>query len=170
MNVHSPVHAPHASPDRSSNAIAASKSFRRRSFASPNAGFTRPACTISRDEAGISVGLIYRYFPSKEAVIGALAEEHKKELARAAGARPLRADAARFARDPADRALLRGQAADALRVRRRSFRRSGTEPGDRERWCATYWKPARQASLKSSRARRKCRTRRTASSRTKSPN
>ncbi len=32
------------------------------------------------EEAGISVGLIYRYFPSKEAVIAALAEEHKQEL------------------------------------------------------------------------------------------
>ena len=31
-------------------------------------------------EAGISVGLIYRYFPSKEAVIAAMAEEHKKDL------------------------------------------------------------------------------------------
>src|SRR3712207_1303002 len=32
-------------------------------------------------EAGISVGLIYRYFESKEAIISTLAEEHKKELA-----------------------------------------------------------------------------------------
>ena len=31
-------------------------------------------------EAGISVGLIYRYFASKEAVISAMAEEHKKDL------------------------------------------------------------------------------------------
>src|SRR3954469_6754230 len=34
---------------------------------------------VSR-EAGISVGLIYRYFASKEAVIGALAEQHKNDL------------------------------------------------------------------------------------------
>jgi TetR/AcrR family transcriptional regulator, repressor for uid operon len=32
-------------------------------------------------EAGISVGLIYRYFKNKEEVIGALANEHKKHIA-----------------------------------------------------------------------------------------
>ena len=32
-------------------------------------------------EAGISVGLIYRYFKNKEEVIGALANEHKKHMA-----------------------------------------------------------------------------------------
>ena len=37
-------------------------------------------CTIISEEAGISVGLIYRYFTSKEAVIAAMAEEHKKDL------------------------------------------------------------------------------------------
>jgi AcrR family transcriptional regulator len=31
-------------------------------------------------EAGISVGLIYRYFANKEAVIAAMADEHKKEI------------------------------------------------------------------------------------------
>jgi TetR/AcrR family transcriptional repressor of uid operon len=31
-------------------------------------------------EAGISVGLIYRYFANKEAVISAMAERHKKEI------------------------------------------------------------------------------------------
>jgi TetR/AcrR family transcriptional regulator, repressor for uid operon len=31
-------------------------------------------------EAGISVGLIYRYFQNKEAVISAMAERHKKEI------------------------------------------------------------------------------------------
>lgn len=30
--------------------------------------------------AGISVGLIYRYFPSKEAVIAGIADEHQREL------------------------------------------------------------------------------------------
>ena len=43
-------------------------------------GFHQTSMHDIADEAGISVGLIYRYFPSKEAVIGALAEEHKKEL------------------------------------------------------------------------------------------
>ena len=31
-------------------------------------------------EAGISVGLIYRYFDNKEAVISAMADRHKKEI------------------------------------------------------------------------------------------
>src|SRR6201993_2249856 len=31
-------------------------------------------------EAGISVGLIYRYFETKEAVISAMADRHKKEI------------------------------------------------------------------------------------------
>src|ERR1041385_7080834 len=31
-------------------------------------------------EAGISVGLIYRYFANKEAVISAMADRHKKEI------------------------------------------------------------------------------------------
>jgi AcrR family transcriptional regulator len=31
-------------------------------------------------EAGISVGLIYRYFENKEAVIGTMAERHKKQI------------------------------------------------------------------------------------------
>lgn len=43
-------------------------------------GFHQTSMHDIANEAGISVGLIYRYFPSKEAVIGALAEEHKKEL------------------------------------------------------------------------------------------
>lgn len=43
-------------------------------------GFHQTSMHNISEEAGISVGLIYRYFPSKEAVIGALAEEHKKEL------------------------------------------------------------------------------------------
>ena len=43
-------------------------------------GFHQTSMHDISEEAGISVGLIYRYFASKEAVIGALAEEHKKEL------------------------------------------------------------------------------------------
>ena len=43
-------------------------------------GFHQTSMHNIADEAGISVGLIYRYFPSKEAVIGALADEHKQEL------------------------------------------------------------------------------------------
>ncbi len=43
-------------------------------------GFHQTSMHDISEEAGISVGLIYRYFASKEAVIGALAEEHKKEI------------------------------------------------------------------------------------------
>lgn len=43
-------------------------------------GFHQTSMHDISEEAGVSVGLIYRYFASKEAVIGALAEEHKKEL------------------------------------------------------------------------------------------
>ncbi len=43
-------------------------------------GFHQTSMHDISEEAGISVGLIYRYFPSKEAVIAALAEEHKQEL------------------------------------------------------------------------------------------
>ncbi len=37
-------------------------------------------CFAKRAEAGISVGLIYRYFENKEAVISAMADRHKKEI------------------------------------------------------------------------------------------
>lgn len=43
-------------------------------------GFHQTSMHDISQEAGISVGLIYRYFESKEAVIAALAEEHKNEL------------------------------------------------------------------------------------------
>ena len=43
-------------------------------------GFHQTSMHDLSAEAGISVGLIYRYFESKDAVISAMAEEHKKEL------------------------------------------------------------------------------------------
>jgi AcrR family transcriptional regulator len=43
-------------------------------------GFHQTSMHDLSAEAGISVGLIYRYFPSKEAVISAMADEHKKEI------------------------------------------------------------------------------------------
>ncbi len=43
-------------------------------------GFHQTSMHDISEEAGISVGLIYRYFASKETVISALAEEHKQEL------------------------------------------------------------------------------------------
>ncbi len=44
-------------------------------------GFHQTSMHDISDAAGISVGLIYRYFRSKEAVIAALAAEHKKAIA-----------------------------------------------------------------------------------------
>src|SRR5258707_1662163 len=43
-------------------------------------GFHQASMHDISAEAGISVGLIYRYFESKEAVIAAMADRHKKEI------------------------------------------------------------------------------------------
>jgi TetR/AcrR family transcriptional repressor of uid operon len=43
-------------------------------------GFHQTSMHDISAEAGISVGLIYRYFASKEAVIAALADQHKREI------------------------------------------------------------------------------------------
>lgn len=43
-------------------------------------GFHQTTMHHLSEEAGISVGLIYRYFASKEAVISAMADEHIKDL------------------------------------------------------------------------------------------
>lgn len=43
-------------------------------------GFHQTSMQDVSEQAGISVGLIYRYFPSKEAVITAIAEQHKGDL------------------------------------------------------------------------------------------
>src|SRR5437764_13854949 len=43
-------------------------------------GFHQTSMHDIRAEAGISVGLIYRYFENKEAVISAMADRHKREI------------------------------------------------------------------------------------------
>src|SRR5438128_1744812 len=43
-------------------------------------GFHQTTMHDISDEAGISVGLIYRYFENKDAVISAMADEHKREI------------------------------------------------------------------------------------------
>ncbi|MEY2540336.1 MAG: hypothetical protein QOG67_4076 [Verrucomicrobiota bacterium] len=43
-------------------------------------GFHQTSMHDISAEAGISVGLIYRYFANKEAVISAMADHHKKEI------------------------------------------------------------------------------------------
>ena len=45
-------------------------------------GFHQASMHDISAEAGISVGLIYRYFANKEAVIAAMADEHKRDLQR----------------------------------------------------------------------------------------
>lgn len=43
-------------------------------------GFHQTSMHDISTEAGVSVGLIYRYFANKEAVISAMADRHKKEI------------------------------------------------------------------------------------------
>src|SRR5256884_8756049 len=43
-------------------------------------GFHQASMHDISAEAGISVGLIYRYFENKDAVISAMADEHKREI------------------------------------------------------------------------------------------
>src|SRR5881409_1306145 len=80
MNVHSSFRSmsqpqvDSSSPDRRSQILdAALVCFAKR-------GFHQTSMHDISAEAGISVGLIYRYFRSKEAVIAALAEQYKTEI------------------------------------------------------------------------------------------
>jgi TetR/AcrR family transcriptional regulator, repressor for uid operon len=80
MNVHSsskPMPQPQiesSNPDRRSQILdAALICFAKR-------GFHQASMHDISAEAGISVGLIYRYFENKEAVISAMADRHKKEI------------------------------------------------------------------------------------------
>src|SRR5215475_3901720 len=79
MNVHSssrPMSQPQtdSAPDRPSQILDAALScFAKR-------GFHQTSMHDISAEAGISVGLIYRYFENKEAVISAMADRHKKEI------------------------------------------------------------------------------------------
>jgi AcrR family transcriptional regulator len=79
MNVHSslrPVSSTlkETSPDRRAQILdAAIVCFAKR-------GFHPTSMHDISAEAGISVGLIYRYFQNKEAVISAMAERHKKQI------------------------------------------------------------------------------------------
>ena len=65
---------PDSLPDRRSQILeAALVCFAKR-------GFHQASMHDISAEAGISVGLIYRYFENKEAVISAMADRHKKEI------------------------------------------------------------------------------------------
>src|SRR6516165_9317474 len=43
-------------------------------------GFDRASTNRIADEAGVSVGSLYQYFPSKEALVAAVMERHNREL------------------------------------------------------------------------------------------
>src|SRR5436190_1037247 len=80
MNVHSSYRPPMSSPqlepalDRRTQILdAALVCFAQR-------GFHQTSMHDISAEAGISVGLIYRYFANKEAVISAMADRHKNEI------------------------------------------------------------------------------------------
>src|SRR5213593_5089061 len=80
MNVHSSFRSmsqpqvDSSSPDRRSQILdAALVCFAKR-------GFHQTSMHDISAEAGISVGLIYRYFDNKDAVISAMADRHKKEI------------------------------------------------------------------------------------------
>jgi AcrR family transcriptional regulator len=77
MNVHSsfmPMAQPRSESDRRGQILdAALACFAKR-------GFHQTSMHDISAEAGISVGLIYRYFENKEAVISAMADRHKEEI------------------------------------------------------------------------------------------
>src|SRR6266436_9376884 len=80
MNVHSssqPMPQPQiesSNPDRRSQILdAALVCFAKR-------GFHQASMHDISSEAGISVGLIYRYFENKDAVISAMADRHKEKI------------------------------------------------------------------------------------------
>src|SRR3979490_2068874 len=79
MNVHSlfetmSEHRVETAPDRREQILnAAMVCFAKR-------GFHQTSMHDISAEAGISVGLIYRYFENKEAVIATMADRHKKEI------------------------------------------------------------------------------------------
>ena len=101
MNVHSflaTMSQPQLEP---SPTIAASKSSMLPWFVSPKRGFHQTSMhDISAAKPGISVGLIYRYFANKEAVISAMADRHKNEIQRsswnAPGKRPPLLDRSKY--------------------------------------------------------------------------
>ena len=43
-------------------------------------GFDKASTTRIAEEAGVSIGSLYQYFPSKEALVGAVMDRHQQEL------------------------------------------------------------------------------------------
>src|SRR5919204_2252730 len=80
MNVHSssrPMSQPQIDP---SNADRRTQILEAALVCFAKRGFHQTSMHDISGEAGISVGLIYRYFENKEAVISAMADRHKEEI------------------------------------------------------------------------------------------
>src|SRR5207253_4369535 len=80
MNVHSSSRPMSQPQIDSSNADRRSQILEAALVCFAKRGFHQTSMHDISGEAGISVGLIYRYFENKEAVISAMADRHKKEI------------------------------------------------------------------------------------------
>ena len=80
MNVHSSCRPMSQPQIDSSNADRRSQILEAAIVCFAKRGFHQTSMHDISGEAGISVGLIYRYFENKEAVISAMADRHKKEI------------------------------------------------------------------------------------------
>src|SRR5438094_9264470 len=80
MNVHSPSQPMPQSQQESSNPDRRSQILDAALVCFAKLGVHQASMHDISAEAGISVGLIYRYFENKEAVISAMADRHKKEI------------------------------------------------------------------------------------------
>src|SRR4029434_11012534 len=80
MNVHSSSRLMSQPQIDSSNADRRSQILEAALVCFAKRGFHQTSMHDISGEAGISVGLIYRYFENKEAVISAMADRHKKEI------------------------------------------------------------------------------------------
>jgi len=80
MNVHSSFRSMSQPQTDSSNGDRRSQILEAALVCFAKRGFHQTSMHDISGEAGISVGLIYRYFENKEAVISAMADRHKKEI------------------------------------------------------------------------------------------
>src|SRR5467141_150691 len=80
MNVHSSSRPMSQSQLDSSNADRRSQILDAALVCFAKRGFHQTSMHDISGEAGISVGLIYRYFENKDAVISAMADAHKQEI------------------------------------------------------------------------------------------
>src|SRR6266403_3647656 len=80
MNVHSSSRPMSQPQIDSSNADRRSQILEAALVCFAKRGFHQTSMHDISGEAGISVGLIYRYFENKDAVISAMADAHKKEI------------------------------------------------------------------------------------------